>query len=146
VYRDGAHRQAMFRREGIPGTWSDTNKNCSEVGCDWPVSVILSETEGWRSGGFVIKAFVPSNDGGVVAESEHVVIIGPGHQARTTEINGRLLLVAATASVQRPYARGFVARSRTRSLAAAMPLNNDAARRTGMNVFSTPNLPKPWFG
>ena len=98
IYRVGAHRQQVFRREGISGIWSATNANCSEIGCDWPVSVIVHDTEKWRSGGFVIKAFVESSGDGVVAESEHVVIIGPDRQTLTRGINDRLLLVAATAT------------------------------------------------
>lgn len=137
IYRDGADRQVVFRREGIPGTWSATDLNCSEVGCDWPVSAIVSDTQSWRSGGFVIKAFVASGDESVIAECEHVVIIGPDRQKGTTELSNRLLLIAATAtwtayndwggsnhyqglsgpegnefaprvSIHRPYARGFV--------------------------------------
>ncbi|MBB6488896.1 hypothetical protein GGD46_006219 [Rhizobium lusitanum] len=77
IYRDSANRKLEFRRTGLPRTWSATNVNCSEVGCDWPVSVVVSDTERWRSGGFVIRAFVASDSDGVVAESEHVVIIGP---------------------------------------------------------------------
>ncbi|MBN9221321.1 MAG: hypothetical protein J0I79_25535 [Mesorhizobium sp.] len=137
IYRDGAVRELVFHSEDIAGVWSATNANCSEVGCDWPVSVVITNTDGWRSGGFVIRAFAASGGDGVVAESEHVVIIGPDRQARTAATNDRLLLIAATAtwtayndwggsnhyqglsgpegndfsprlSIQRPYARGFV--------------------------------------
>jgi hypothetical protein len=53
IYRDGAELREMHRSAGLSGTVQTTPEDCSETGCDWPVSFTLQVPDDWPSGGYV---------------------------------------------------------------------------------------------
>lgn len=128
IIRDGLKPVRVFQRDGLPGQWRETPKDCPATGCGWPASLAVPLGSGWPSGGYIIR----TRAGGDV--HEHFFILRP---ALGGSRRGRLLLIAATAtwtayndwggsnhyqghfgpkgdrfspilSIARPLARGFV--------------------------------------
>lgn len=132
IYRDGAEKDIVFERSGVPGAFHQTPNDCSVKGCGWPVSLEIPVGADWTSGGYVIELSAEGQDGSAL-RYDHVFLVRPGAGNK----QGRLLLVAATGtwtayndwggsnhyegvtgetgdqfapvvSLNRPFARGFV--------------------------------------
>ncbi len=132
IYRDGAQKEVVMERSGIPGAFHETPVDCSVKGCGWPVSLEIPLSAEWRSGGYIIELSATAPDGSGL-HYDHVFLLRPGDGDK----RGRLLLVAATGtwtayndwggsnhyegitgetgdqfspvvSLNRPFARGFV--------------------------------------
>ena len=54
IFRDGAKREKVYAKHGLPGEFHRTPANCYETGCDWPVGHRFEIPRDWKSGGYVI--------------------------------------------------------------------------------------------
>ncbi len=93
IIRDGVKPVTVLRRDGLPGAWRNTSKECSISGCGWPVSVAFDVDASWPSGGYIVRC--TADDGRTSDAHEHFFFVRP---ARLESKQGRLLLVAATAT------------------------------------------------
>ncbi|WP_336510251.1 N,N-dimethylformamidase beta subunit family domain-containing protein [Agrobacterium tumefaciens] len=137
IRRDDRVPTTVVRRDDLPGAFRLTPDDCSTTGCGWPVSLVVDDTAEWRSGAYVVTAFVLDAEV-IVAKSEHVFIVRPQTvNLPAADRPNKLLLIAATAtwtayndwggsnhyqgycgpnhdqfsprlSIHPPYARGFV--------------------------------------
>ena len=90
VYRDGAERQEVFRRENQSGEVQTTAPDAYAKGCDWTESLRFDIPADWASGGYVVE--FTCRKGTLTRQSHHWFAVRPqpGNGA------GRLLLIAAT--------------------------------------------------
>jgi hypothetical protein len=75
VYRDGFHRKVVHQAKRVRGQVHETPKNCSEIGCGWPVSERFKIGDDWESGGYV--AVVSAEAGGRSVRHEHWFAVRP---------------------------------------------------------------------
>ncbi len=93
VVRDGANPRTVWKRDNVPGRYSETPKNCFQVGCGWPVLLTLNVDPQWESGFYLI--IVRTWDGaGTVFEREHFFVVRPRPSERRP-----LVLVLGTATM-----------------------------------------------
>ena len=92
IYRDGAEWELVYKKEGLPGKKHPTPKDCSKVGCNWPVSHKLRIPRDWKSGGYVIVFRVTGKDvhGSAVKEQEAFFIL------RAARPKAKIALVCCT--------------------------------------------------
>ncbi|MFZ1468155.1 MAG: N,N-dimethylformamidase beta subunit family domain-containing protein [Paracoccaceae bacterium] len=125
IERDGLNPQTVLETT-IPGGFSETPADCSQTGCGWPERHALTIPQDWKSGVYRITFSIPGH------ESQHMVVLrsaqpaariamvlatgtwcayndwgGSNHYQGLTGPNGTAF--AATVSVHRPWAKGFVA-------------------------------------
>ncbi len=133
VLRDGVTLESVWKSGPVAGRWHRAPKDCSVVGCDWPVALTIDTGAGWRPGGYIVRMTTVGSQG-APDTSEHLFLLAP---ASGQDRRGRIALIAATGSwvayndwggsnhyqglcgpkgdafspvlsTQRPYARGFV--------------------------------------
>jgi hypothetical protein len=94
VIRDGATPKTVFRRDDLEGNWRETPRDCSVIGCGWPVSLDIPIQPEWTSGGYIIRSFA-SEEGRGRDTHEHIFLVRPDAAGAK---RGRVLLIAATAT------------------------------------------------
>jgi len=90
VYRDGAERKEVLRRENLAGQAQTTPSDAYAKGCDWAEALRFEVPADWASGGYVVE--LTCQKGKLTRQAHHWFAVRP--QPGTGA--GRLLLIAAT--------------------------------------------------
>jgi hypothetical protein len=91
IYRDGATPRPVFERTQTQGSAHPTPPDCYRVGCRWPETLTITDTNDWPPGGYI--AVFTAAAGAETVRYEHWFAVAPGHGDPT-----RLLLIAATST------------------------------------------------
>lgn len=135
VVKDGARPKVVLERKNVAGRYSETPKNCFQVGCGWPVLLSFPVDQQWETGFYLI--IVRTWDAaGTVFEREHFFVVRPRpHERRPLvlildtmtmnayndwgganlyhglpigNVDPRKEVAAPVVSTQRPVARGML--------------------------------------
>ncbi len=90
IGRDGADYEVVLTEVGLVGKHCDTPRDCSAVGCGWPVAYEFTVPEGWRPGAYLITMRAERHNEKV--EEHHLIIVRPERGVRT----GPVMLFCAT--------------------------------------------------
>lgn len=131
IWRDGAQRETVLRRGGLPGALHAAPDDCSVRGCGWPVALEVPAPAEWRSGGYVIT-LRGAHESGQLVTAQHLFLLraAPGAEAPMVQIcaTGTWLAYndwggsnhyegitgpgrdafSPRVSILRPFSRGFV--------------------------------------
>ncbi len=132
IVRDSLSPAVVLQRAALPGVWPDTPVDCSVRGCGWPAALRFAVPADWPSGGYVLVGRC-RDAGGAEVVHRHLFLVRAGPERRAPRV-----LLAATStwlayndwggsnhyegiagpagdgfspavSIERPWARGFVA-------------------------------------
>ena len=90
IGRDGAVYEVALSEAGLAGRHCDTPRDCSVVGCGWPVAYEFKVPGDWRPGAYLVTMRAERHDDKV--EEHHLIIVRPAQGAETEPI----LLFCAT--------------------------------------------------
>jgi hypothetical protein len=92
IAREGAKREVVWTRAGLPGEEHPVPADASSHGCRWPVSVRVPIPETWRSGYYGVRMRVADNGGEFTqrdrrtAEAEMFFVVRPKDPGKASRI------------------------------------------------------------
>ncbi|MXY33609.1 MAG: hypothetical protein F4Y60_05875 [Boseongicola sp. SB0664_bin_43] len=80
IGRDGAVYGLVLTKAGLVGRNCDTPRDCSVVGCGWPVAYEFKVPGDWRPGAYLVTMRAERRDEKV--EEHHLIVVRPARGAR----------------------------------------------------------------
>ena len=126
IVKDGARPTTVFERTNVPGRYTETPRDCYQIGSGWPVLLTVPIDPQWESGFYliIVKTW---DEQGELFEREHFFVLRPRPEER------RPLVLIMTTSTMNAYNDWGGA-----NLYQGLPLDNpDPRKNIGAAVVST---------
>jgi hypothetical protein len=86
IAREGARREVVWTREGVPGALHPTPADASANGCAWPEALTLPIPASWKSGYYSVLLQPESTVGKPGRSSECFFVVRPSQPGRDSKI------------------------------------------------------------